>query len=988
MDRSWMEIRNRRHPLYIQGVKEFIKFAIDHMPLGQTLIRCPCIRCNNFNKMTPDEAEEHMYAWGVVVGYSRWVYHGEEFDQVYNGHDSPTIEEESIIVDEMQEILDDVRAEQSTNDGTDSTATGHGSDMPNDFQGEGDRFARLMRDAEKELYPSCQKFSVLSFIVMLLHIKIISKWSNNSFDMLLKLLSDAFPHGATIPRTYKEAKKVIRDLGLHYEKTHVCKNDCVLFWKEYKFEDKCPSCNTPRYKFQEGKRNRVPHKVLRYFPIKRKLRRFFGSRKIAADMTWHKDKRIEEEGVMRHPADSLAWKEFDQKHESFASDPRNVRLGLASDGFNPFGNMSTSYSEWPVILVPFNLPPWKCMKDPFFMLSLLIPGRRSPGVDIDVFLRPLIDELKELWTIGIDTYDAITKQNFQLRAALLWTINDLPAYAYLSGWSTKGKLACPNCNEDASHLYLHHGKKTCYMGHSRFLPADHPLRKSSHSFDGKDEDRFEPKMLSREDILAQLNNLVQAIFGKVDERGKKRKRSPTYLNWSKRSIFFELPYWKTLKIRHNLDTMHCEKNVFESIIGTIMNLLGKTKDSYKARLDMVDMEIRQELHPWCEDGETYIPPACYTLSPSEKKDFCEFLSNVKFPDNYASNISRCVTDDGRITGLKTHDCHVLLQRLLPIALRGYLRKDVSKTLIELSCFFKELTSKTLHLDVLKRLKSDIVLILCKLEKIFPPAFFDVMIHLSIHLVEEAMLGGPVQYRWMYQFERYMKVLKGYVCNKARPEGSIAEGYIDTKCMTFCSMYFEGIETRFNRVERNYEGDISTGQGSGLAIFSQNARGLGAMKYDELNRNELAVAQAYVLNNCEEVYPYIEQHKEELRRQSNRNIEKRHQSEFQKWFLVLVTKKWKEGSEGVTNQLLNLARGPDKRVARYNGCLVKGFRFHTQEHEMHRKSQNSGVVVKGSHRGEDIDFYGVVTDVIELSYLGGNHIMLFRCDWMLVVQGEY
>ncbi|KAH7848072.1 hypothetical protein Vadar_033521 [Vaccinium darrowii] len=327
-------------------------------------------------------------------------------------------------------------------------------------------------------------------------------------------------------------------------------------------------------------------------------------------MTWHKDKRIEEEGVMRHPADSLAWKEFDRKHESFASDPRNVRLGLASDGFNPFGNMSTSYSVWPVILVPYNLPPWKCMKDPFFMLSLLIPGCRSPGVDIDVFLRPLIDELKELWTIGIDTYDAVTKQNFQLRAALLWTINDLPAYAYLSGWSTKGKLACPNCNEDASHLYLHHGKKTCYMGHSRFLPADHPLRKSSHSFDGKDEDRSEPKMLSGEDILAQLNNVVQAIFGKVDERGKKRKRSPTYLNWSKRSIFFELPYWKTLKIRHNLDTMHCEKNVFESIIGTIMNLLGKTKDSYKARLDMVDMEIRQELHPWSEDGETYIPLAC------------------------------------------------------------------------------------------------------------------------------------------------------------------------------------------------------------------------------------------------------------------------------------------------------------------------------------------------------------------------------------------
>lgn len=115
-----------------------------------------------------------------------------------------------------------------------------------------------------------------------------------------------------------------------------------------------------------------------------------------------------------------------------------------------------------------------------------------------------------------------------------------------------------------------------------------------------------------------------------------------------------------------------------------------------------------------------------------------------------------------------------------------------------------------------------------------------------------MLSG-----WFVNVYRYMKVLKGYARNKARPEGSIAEGYIDNECMTFCSMYFEGIETKFNRAERNYEGDTSTNQGSGLPIFSQNACGLGAAKYDELNREELAMAQTYVLNNCEEVYPYIE-----------------------------------------------------------------------------------------------------------------------------------
>ncbi|RVW33938.1 hypothetical protein CK203_082982 [Vitis vinifera] len=94
--------------------------------------------------------------------------------------------------------------------------------------------------------------------------------------------------------------------------------------------------------------------------------------------------------MMRHPVDSLAWKNFDNVHPSFALEPRNVRLGLASDGFNPFGNMSISYNMWLVVLIPYNLPPWMCMKQTFFMLSLLIPGPTAPGNDIDIYLQPLI----------------------------------------------------------------------------------------------------------------------------------------------------------------------------------------------------------------------------------------------------------------------------------------------------------------------------------------------------------------------------------------------------------------------------------------------------------------------------------------------------------------------------------------------------------------------------------------------------------------------
>ena len=81
------------------------------------------------------------------------------------------------------------------------------------------------------------------------------------------------------------------------------------------------------------------------------------------------------------------------------------------------------------------------MKQPCFVISLLIPGPRGPGNDIDVYLQPLVDELKELWEDGLHTWDASTNQDFQMRAALLWTISDFPAHANLSRWSTKGHFA-------------------------------------------------------------------------------------------------------------------------------------------------------------------------------------------------------------------------------------------------------------------------------------------------------------------------------------------------------------------------------------------------------------------------------------------------------------------------------------------------------------------------------------------------------------------
>jgi hypothetical protein len=179
-------------------------------------------------------------------------------------------------------------------------------------------------------------------------------------------------------------------------------------------------------------------------------------------MTWHQAHDAVD-GVMMHPSDGEAWKLFNSVHPHFSAESRNVCLGLCIDGFNPFGSFAAPYSCWPVILTVYNLPLGMCMRPEFMFLSTIIPGPSSPGRNIDVCLRPLIDDLTQLWSSGALTYDISRKQNFLMRAALMWTINDFPAYGMLSGWSTHGKLACPYCMENNKAFTLANGGKAFFF---------------------------------------------------------------------------------------------------------------------------------------------------------------------------------------------------------------------------------------------------------------------------------------------------------------------------------------------------------------------------------------------------------------------------------------------------------------------------------------------------------------------------------------------
>src|SRR3954471_20212239 len=173
--------------------------------------------------------------------------------------------------------------------------------------------------------------------------------------------------------------------------------------------------------------------------------------------------------------------------------------------------------------------------------------------------------------------------------------------------------------------------------------------------------------------------------------------------------------------------------------------------------------------------------------------------------------------------MKSHDCHVFMQRLLPIAFDA-LPKEQWTALTEISQYFRELTSTTLNVEMLKQMEKDIPIILCKLEQFFPPAFFDSMEHLPVHLAYEAKICGPVQYRCMYPFERFLKTLKDKVKNKAHVEASICQACLLDETSTLATYYFPAaqLSCRMNRGPRIDDG--SNGLiGEQISIFNYPGR---------------------------------------------------------------------------------------------------------------------------------------------------------------------
>ncbi|XP_019158513.1 PREDICTED: uncharacterized protein LOC109155282 [Ipomoea nil] len=660
-NRHWMYTRIRNGLLteeFLAGLETFIQFATSqHSWMDGERIKCPCKqrKCQNTKFLDVPTVKFHLAKYGFVSDYYVWRFQGEcnvsvDVDRDVGGPSQMDNEEASNAFHTM--VMDAAGPEFNVDEI---------EETPNP---EAQNFYDMLKAADQELWLGSKKHSQLSLVARLMSLKSENHISEKCFNQFTELLKEVAPEDNLVPDNFYETKRLLRGMGLPVQKIDCCKNNCMIYWESDIDMTTCKFCAHPRFKQTSSgatkrQKTNVAYKKMYYFPLLPGLQRLYASNATANDMKWHA--KSVEDGIMRHPSDSLAWKHFNDTYPNFASEIRNVRLGLCTDGFQPFGQSGQQYSSWPVILTTYNLPPWMCMKEEYMFLTVLVPGPKNPKEKIDVFLQPLIVELNQLWEVGVQTYDISKKQNFQMRAALMWTVSDFPAYSMLSGWSTAGRLACPYCMDKSDAFTLKHsGKQSWFDNHRKFLPPNHPFRRNKTAFFKNRAVTTEaPPVRSGYDILAEIETLGLKKVTELDAAEVNGFISKT-CGWKKRSIFWDLPYWSSHLVRHNLDVMHIEKNVFDNVFNTVLDVTGKTKDTYKSREELNDYCRRPELKQNLVTRK--FPKACYTLDKPAREALCEWVRNLKFPDGYASNMSRCVDMKKlKLFGMKSHDCHVFMQ---------------------------------------------------------------------------------------------------------------------------------------------------------------------------------------------------------------------------------------------------------------------------------------------------------------------------------------
>jgi hypothetical protein len=142
---------------------------------------------------------------------------------------------------------------------------------------------------------------------------------------------------------------------------------------------------------EDTTKRKIPALVMWNLPVINHLKLMFSNPRDAELVRWHSEKRRENDEEIQYPVNETQWKNFDLQYPKFSVESRNIRFALSTNAMNPFGENNTVHSTWPVILVMYNIPTWLRHKRKY-----LIQGPQQGGIDMDVFLKPLMEDMAKL----------------------------------------------------------------------------------------------------------------------------------------------------------------------------------------------------------------------------------------------------------------------------------------------------------------------------------------------------------------------------------------------------------------------------------------------------------------------------------------------------------------------------------------------------------------------------------------------------------------
>ena len=544
------------------------------------------------------------------------------------------------------------------------------------------------------------------------------------------------------PDSYKKAKKVLEPFILPLHKYHVCPNDCIIYRKQYENKVSCPVCKSSRYDI-DGK---TALRNFSYYPITPRIRRMVLTKNICELLTSHLSHHSVDPFIQKDIQESKVWKEkWFGSNGMFADVDIGIVLSLCLDGVNPFNHQHVKYSMWPIELAILNFPPPLRKTSAGIMIGGVIPAKGVKEPEADVYMEILVEELLSLKKCKMISY---TGKPISVSVRLLQYVLDYPAIGKVLHFpgSARSFRACPFCQVVGENCACN---KTLFLQNRRYLPMSHPLQFATDGHVGNTTETRPPP------LAPPTPDEVRELRVKYDVLPNKNQKEKFTKEYGVKGCypFMKLDYHEFHE-DFGPDMMHTLKNAGNNI--------SKVINGYILRSKQVAVEVEKS-----GVGNGVIDAG---LTEEEINDTNGKLKTIIYPSDSTGCKKSFITEAKEV--YPTHAWHEYLSKnVMLYAIRDWSNDKLKRSLMFWLSVMNRLVSYEVDIRCHEKIKQDMSLAACLMERDFPLVVSYITTHLLLHEPDTCSKFGPVHSRWMFPYERLNSFISRRVQGKKHPESS-------------------------------------------------------------------------------------------------------------------------------------------------------------------------------------------------------------------------